>query len=198
MLPDFPEIKNKLRKLQLAYINRAEAMRLGPLSEVPGHIVFEGDKLELVHEDGSIEQTVIREITVEREIDLTEVEKITPEAIRQRLDAIAEERAFKKSKILFEDLDKAVRRTGNIIDVGSKPFCIEDFFRMLEMILLDFDENDEPLLPKIVAGDKISESIAKVLQQAEVDPQSKKRFKEIIEKKRMEWRDRETNRKLVG
>jgi hypothetical protein len=198
MLPDFSEIKKRLRKLQLARIKRAEAMLLSPFSEVPEHIVFEGDKLLLVREDGSIEQTEIREITVERQIDLTEVEKMSPETIRQRLDAVAQEMAFKKSKILFEDLEKTVRKTGNIVDVGGKPFSIDDFFKLLEKIWLEFDENDKPIMPMIVVGDKVSDEIAKVLRQAESDPECKKRFQEVIEKKRMEWRDREANRKLVG
>jgi poly(A) polymerase Pap1 len=198
MLPDFPSIKEKLLYLLNARMKRVKSALLVPFSEAPESRILEGDKIVLVREDGSAEQVEIREIKVERQIDLTEVERMTPETIKERIDAVAKEMAVQQSKVLFEDLDKAIRKSGNVIDFGRRSFCIEDFFKALEMVWIDFDENDQSIMPTIVAGEKTSDAIAKVLQEAESNPKCRKRLQEIITIKKAEWRDREANRKLVG
>jgi hypothetical protein len=198
MLPDFPIIKEKLKKLSNAQFKAAMLAYLGPFSDIPRSMVFEGDELIIVREDGSIESTPLTEMKVERQIDLTQVERMTPDIVRQHIDSAAKEMAIQQSKVLLEDLNKSIRKTGNLIDVGRRPFSIEVFFKALERIWIDFDGNGNPIMPTIVAGDKTSEAVAKVLREAESDPQCRARLKEIIEIKRMQWRDREANRKLVG
>ena len=45
---------------------------------------------------------------------------------------------------------------------------------------------------------KLFPSIAETISQAKADPANDRRFEAIIERKREEWRVRESNRKLVG
>jgi hypothetical protein len=44
----------------------------------------------------------------------------------------------------------------------------------------------------------MEESVRNVISESGKDPQNKKRFDDIIERKKEEWRVRKSNRKLVG
>jgi len=65
---------------------------------------------------------------------------------------------------------------------------------MWESMDIDFDETGNPRLPTIVASSKIREQ----LEKQEITDEQKERFEQLIERKRFEWRDRESNRKLVS
>ena len=198
MLPDYPDIKNKIEKRLHIRMKNVMLASMVPFAQVPRSRVFEGDKLVLVREDGSLERTELRKVEVIRQVEFKEVERMTPKMVIQRIDEVARDMGFQQSKVFFEEVNKAVHRSGNIIDVGNRPFCADDYFKMLEMLQIDFGENGEPFMPTIVAGDKVSEGISKVLQEVNSDPSLRKRKQEIVERKREQWRDRESDRKLVG
>jgi hypothetical protein len=50
----------------------------------------------------------------------------------------------------------------------------------------------------VVMSPNLQSKAMAALEQLENDPKYAKRYKEIIDKKRLEWRDREAARKLVG
>ena len=69
---------------------------------------------------------------------------------------------------------------------------------MLEKIQRDFDENGTPSELSVVVAPGMRDQVERVLQQLQLDPATKLRHDEILEKQRGEWRDREAARKLVG
>jgi predicted DNA-binding protein (UPF0251 family) len=198
MLPDFPKLKEKLQKLLIARTKMVQSAYMNPLSDVPKARIFEGNRTILVREDGSVEEIEIKEMKAEMEINLKEIETITLPDILEKFDTTAKELAMQQSKVFYDEIGKAVEKVGNVIDIKGKSFSIDDFLKMLDMIWLDFDENGNPNFPTIVAGEKTFKSISEVLPQLETDQECKKRLAEIIERKREEWRARESNRKLVG
>lgn len=198
MLPHFPEIQQRLLKLLNVRLKLVKDEELGPLSSGTSVVIFEGDKIELVREDGAKEVVRMKEAKAERRIDFTEVETLTPEIIHERIDSVAKEIARQEGEAAVEELEKAVRKTGNIIDTPPTLFSPDDYFRMLDMLDVEFDERGQPRMPQFLVGPEASENISKVLKQVASDPDNKKRLKEIIERKREEWRDREADRKLVG
>ena len=64
--------------------------------------------------------------------------------------------------------------------------------------LIDFDEKGNPILPTIVLHPDMMKRIEGKLAEWESDPELQARRKNILAKKKEEWRDRESNRKLVG
>ncbi|MEW6095401.1 MAG: hypothetical protein AB1567_02585 [bacterium] len=197
MLPDFPNLKRKLQKLLIYRMKRIHSASMPSFYAVPKR-VFEGNRLIVVWEDGSSEELKIKEDKAKIDLNLQEVETITPDIILDKIDAAAKEIAMQQSKRFFEQIDKAVNKVGNVIDVKGRSLCIDDYFQLLEKIWIDFDENGEPILPTSVPNEKTLKSISKVLSQLKTDPECKKRYAEIIERKKEEWRVRESNRKLVG
>lgn len=198
MLPDFPNIKAKLVKLLLSKTRMAQSLNLGPLADIKKTKQFEGNKAFLIREDGSIDEIEFKEFGANLPItDLKSVESQTPEDIIKMFNNAGKDIAKQQSKLTYEKINKGVKEVGNVIDAGGKPFCLDDFFRAIEKIQIDFDNFGNPYMPTFVGGQKAIESVYKVLPQLE-DPLYKKRYNELMEKKKEEWRDRESNRKLVG
>lgn len=198
MFPDFPNLKNKLQKVHTDMMRRQSLTYMGPLSGVRQVMIFEGDKSVIVREDGSIEESEFEQIRAKIEIDLKEVEGMTPDIILRKYAAAIEEIAKQQCRTFYKRIDEAASKVGNVFDAGGKPFCIDHFFETFERLDIDFDEEGKPKMPMIIVGEDIFKSVAGVISKSEANPEHKKRFAEIMERKREEWRVRESNRKLVG
>src|SRR3972149_8963462 len=199
MLPDFPKLKEKLRKKRLIpYIKITESKYIGGLVEIRKKPLYEGNGSILVREDGTIDRMKPKKIASEKiPINLKEIENITPEDIFNKLDKASEEMAKQKFHMIIEKVSKSAENVGNVVDVKGRPFTIDDFLKMVDIIWLDFDENGNPLLPTFLIGDKLYQSVSEELSKLETDPSIQKRYSEIIERKGEEWSARESNRELV-
>lgn len=80
----------------------------------------------------------------------------------------------------------------------GKPLDPDAIFAVFEKMQMDFDEHGIHHAPTIVIPPNLENSMKQVLHQIDRDPILQKRYDEIIMQKRMEWRDREAARKLVG
>jgi hypothetical protein len=199
MLPDFPKLKKKIQNIHRRTINDRISMYMGHLSDIAEISIPEGDKFIIIQEDGSVEESNFEQIKSEKiMINHEEIGKMTPNDLMHKYDDLARSFASSKSKMMYERITDAVGKVGNVSDAKGKPFTIEDFFWSIEKIQIDFDENGEPEMPMIMIDPDIEESVAKAMSELEKNPENKRRFNEIIERKRGEWRVRESNRKLVG
>jgi hypothetical protein len=92
-------------------------------------------------------------------------------------------------------MGKAAESVGNVTrNAGNLREC---FLAMVEKVEMDFDENDNPIHPSIVAGKEVVKELMKLAPEVENDPEFKKKHDEIIERKRLEFHEREAARKLV-
>lgn len=198
MLPDFLNVKGKLEIMFDYAFMQYLSLHLGPVANVPVSLAFEGNKTILVREDGSVEEMNPKQATAELQVDLTEFEKINEEVVINKIDGVAEEMAGQKAKSFYEEVGKAAEEVGNVVDADGKPFSMDLFFEGLEKIDIDFDEAGNPSGLMCPVHPKLFPSIAKVIEQAKDDPEINKRYDAIMDRKREEWRVRESNRKLVG
>ena len=198
MFPDFLKTKEKLQKMLDQEMKKARLFHMGPLAVVPESMIFEGDKTVVVREDGSIDEENLESTTVKLEVKFEEVEKMNHEMVLDKINRAAEEMASKMAKLFYERLTESADEVGNVISAGGEPFSIDLFFEMLEKIHIDFDEAGNPSQLMCPVNPKLFPSIAETISQAKADPANDRRFEAIIERKREEWRVRESNRKLVG
>ena len=63
---------------------------------------------------------------------------------------------------------------------------------------IDFDKDEQPELPTIVVHPDVFKNIAEKLAAFENDPEFRRKRAEILARKKLEWRAREADRKLVG
>ena len=161
-------------------------------------VVFEGNKTIIIREDGSIEEMGLKEATSELKVNLADFEKMNHETVLNKINDAAEEIAGQQAKSFYEEVGRAAEEVDNVVDADGKPFSMDLFFQGLEKIDIDFDEAGNPSGLIGAVNPKLFPSIVKVVEQAKTDPEINKRYDELIERKRREWRARESRRKLVG
>ena len=120
-----------------------------------------------------------------------------PIALVEGLKKLAEDLSSQQSKMVFERLDQITDRTGNVVDAEGQAINPDLILQSLEKIEIDFSEDGQPRLPTLVVSPEHYERLKEKMLEWEKDEHYKRRFDELIERKRQEWRDRESHRKLV-
>jgi predicted DNA-binding protein (UPF0251 family) len=197
MLPDFPELKEKLTGRLMARMKGLHAAETVPLSAVPFVQIHEGDRVMMVDEEGLVSEIPMKHHRVTVTIRDDELESLRTEDIARRFDEAARQMAMQTGKTFIQSLEKAVQSVGNVSEYRGKPTA-DDLLNMLERVDIDFDEHGRPELPTLICGEKMYSQLAELVPEMEEDPQIKKRFEGIIETQRDKWRDRESSRELVG
>lgn len=198
MFPDFLKVKEKLQKKLDYQMRLARQSHMGPLAKIPESMNFEGNRTILVRGDGSVDEMQPKVAATEIEVKLTEAETMTPEMVGDLINNAAEEIAAQQARIFYKKIDEYAEEDETVVSSGGEPFSIDKYFELLEKIDIDFDEEGNPEGVAFVAHPNMSSSISDVLSQASADPDNDRRYKEIMERKREEFRVRENNRKLVG
>lgn len=199
MLPDLPKLKADIAQVfQIVFKNRLNAY-LGVVGEVPRYIIKEGSNPVTIRPDDSRDETTLKAASAETIFTLEEIPNLSAKQRIARLDEAARDMANQISSHAFATIMDAVDKVGNVVDAKGKPFSAEAVFAVLEKIQMDFD--DDGIKHKeitIVIPPALTDRVKETMEQIHQDPELSKRYKEIIDKKRMEWRDREAARKLVG
>ena len=198
MLPDFLKVKEKLEKKLNHQLKQALLSHLGPLADVPTFIFFEGNKAIIIREDGSIAEMNPKEMRVDQEIKLAEIEEMSHEMVLDKINTMAEEMAEKQKRLSYEVIRKTAEEVGNVVSADGKPLSMDVLFEMLEKVSQDFDEEGNPDELTPIATPEVYAAIVKTIEQAKTNPENDKRYNAIMERKREEWRVRENNRELVG
>ena len=195
MLPDFPTVKKKIgddfnKKIR-------EKINTEPfLSQRGRKRVHEGNILTSSSVDGYTESREYERISSGFSIKPDEIIEKGVDAFFSQIDKISEELIKQRSQALFKKMDEVTERTGNIVNAKGN-FSPEVYLEALEKVTIDFDEFGNPLLPALILNPKDLEKIKDKIPKWEADPNLRKKHLELIEKKRREWRDRESRRKLV-
>ena len=120
-----------------------------------------------------------------------------PIALVEGLKKLAEELSSQQSKMVFERLNQITAKTGNIVDAGGQAISPDLILQMLEKIEIDFNEDGQPQLPTLVLSPEYYERLKEKMPEWEKDEHYNRKFNELIQRKRQEWHDRESHRKLV-
>lgn len=158
----------------------------------------EGHRHRIVRADGSVVENEFKEASSKITLDLSQWDSITMEDIIAKIDAAAEEMESQMARHFFGEISKSVEEVGNAIDAKGKPFTAEMYLEALEKVQLDFYEDGTPHELTLVCSPKMAPRMKAELQRLHTDPELARRYNELIEQKRDEWRERENSRKLVG
>jgi hypothetical protein len=196
MLPDFPAVKEKLNRRLRQILKVKIARHLGPFSQVKTVSMPEGQGTTLSRNDGSLSKSHFEntEVSAESKVD---PDKLDPIEINRLLDELAEKLAEKRIKQFFEVTNQAVEEVGNSLKRKPDESMVDSYFRSLERVHIDFDHSGEPVMPSLLAGSKAGQELGEALDQIANTPELAQRLKIIIDRKREEWRDRESSRNLV-
>ncbi|MCE5249816.1 hypothetical protein LLG96_06300 [bacterium] len=198
MLPDLPNLKKDLRKIFNQYIDNQVNARIGVFKITPRKIIHEGNLFRMIRADGTIEDSSIIESTSEISLPYDEIPHLTHQDIITKMNTIADTLANKISGNLLRTLNDSIEAAGQSINYEGKPFDVEALFAVLEKIQINFDETGKHHQLTMIINPQHSDKVKLVMKEIETNPEIQKRYNELMERKRMEWRDREAHRELVG
>lgn len=197
MLPDLPELKKKLRLLLRERLRQSFARQAPVIGDIRRFKSHEGDTFTIHRLDGSMTTSTYQLTEAGFSIGRQELPTLAPQQLIAKIDEAAGKLAEQASKHFFQELNEAVTRVGNVVNAQGQPISPELIFQVLEKIELDFDEDGKPHGLTMVVGPKVAEALRMLIPKWEADPELNKRYQDLIGKKREEWRDRESRRKLV-
>lgn len=197
MLPDFPKTKALIGKRYLKRFHDTHSQVLGPFMDMPQSPVHEGHRFGLVREDGKLDEMEWKMIKASETIKLDEVENWTDEQIYAHYERMAKQMAFQQKKMTFEEINKAVKGVGNEISLNGPPSA-EGILQTYERMWVEFQDDGTHVPLTLVCSPEAQPHFARAFQELESDPEMRKRFEELMQRKRNEWRERESARKLVG
>jgi hypothetical protein len=198
MLPDYPELKRELvadLNLLLRLLVRQNAPLVG---RIKNYRQVEGDKFTVETNEQYVTKT-FKQLSAQVAIPAGLSSSDTHTKFMEQLVDAAENIAHQSEGMLFSTLDEVTASTGNVLDAKGEPFHPSVLWDMVEKTDLEFDEKTgKPRLPSIVLHPDVMKSILPKFAEWEADLELKARRTEVLEKKKDEWRDRESRRKLVG
>lgn len=196
MLPDYIEIKEKVSKAL------RERMRnivyQPPFDKIRTQSIIEGDEWCLIYSDGSIYKSGFKDMESELMINLRAYEDLTFDEILKKVDECALKMAEQFQRNFFESFEEGVKKVGNDFNCEGKPFSPEKFFEIIKALQMDFKRDGSPEELTLMGGEIAKKAMEEVKKQIYNDPILLKQYREIMEIKKDEWRDRESSRKLVG
>lgn len=199
MLPDLPKLKADIAQVfHMVFKNRVNEY-LGFVGEVPRYIIKEGSNPVTLRPDDSRDETTLQAASAETIFKLEDIPNLSVGERIDRLDTAAREMANQISSHAFATINEAVDKAGNVVDAKGKPFSPESVFEVLEKIQMDFyDDGVKHKEITVVIPPALTDRVKDTMEQIHQTPELSKRYEEIIDNKRMEWRAREAARKLVG
>ena len=198
MLPDFPKLKERL--LRLAWFDhrrRVEADGLiGAISAVP---YFEGRRFASGDVEGYVEHSTPEVAAIPYEIERSAIIEHGLNALVDSLKKAAELQIQAMHEMLFRKHGEATARVGNQVDADGQPFSADLYLKMLETVQIDFDEHGRPDIAgvRLVMHPDMAQKVQPLMAQWQHDEEFQRRYRDIMLRKREEWRDRESHRKLV-
>jgi hypothetical protein len=199
VLPDLVALKVDIQFRITSYLRNAIRARQGVFAQAPRYTLHEGTSTRTIRADSSVEDTELKEASAEMSIPFEEIPRMTPASMQKKLDEIAEKMAGQMVGHMFESLNTTLDKAGQTIDAKGKGLTTELFFELLEKVEVQFDEDGEVEDGhRFVVGPQLLPQVQKLQEEAERNPEVKRRHEEILKKKWLEWRDREAARKLVG
>jgi len=197
MLPDYVDAKELLQEFLDRWLKRRIQEHLGPIREVPRYRIFEGSGTSIIRPDNREDITDMQKTEIGFSVILDEVPTMTLPEILQRLDEVGQKMADKMAKLTYSTLSEGAEQVGNVVRSTGKitPEVILEVFEKIEIV---FDENGQPEFPSIHIHPDMEDTMKEALSKLQNIPENRRKFEEILARKREAWRVREANRRLVG
>jgi hypothetical protein len=197
MLPDFPAEKKRLSKYWLDYCRLRYEEYCGPLAHAQHFAAHEGGTWRLERVDGSTQESDYKDVSAHLSLLVDEVPDLTPDRIKEKMDALAKEMAQKVTRRFLDTLNAELEKMGRVVNAAGQPITPDLFLKMLDSIEMTFDERGDLIPPSILIPPAVWKANEAQFKTWGGDAEFRERHRQIIERKRMDWRDRESRRKLV-
>lgn len=191
MLPDMPEIKQELFEVQMAFFNWALRQESGAFQYCKNVPAYEGHQLGVERPTGESDSQDFWKLSSEIQIEPQKEDIGSSFAKIYDMGAQVGKQIERQS---FAHLDRVLAEHDQVIDAKGKDM-IEAMFELLEKIQIPLNDEGKLDMSNMVA---VGEGFHELNNALQSSPKHRERFAAIMEKKELEERAREANRKLVG
>lgn len=196
MLPDFPETKKLFSRFFRTYMRR-KAREISPYGAVQTRYIHEGRAMKVTRADQSESTSGMEQLSVHLEIKFDEIENLTLQKAIEKHDAMIVDMVRKQTHFIRERMSSEIPES-QTLDAKGRKFDAQVVIEMFEKMQIDFYPDGTPHEIFVDGPVFTPERMAAVDKEFESNPELKKKFDEMMEKKKEEWRAREADRKLVG
>ena len=197
MLPDYPSIKKKVNSLLMRYVKH-EMVRHSPiLKEIRQTVQHEGREGTYGDVDGRENSIDYKEVVARFSLTRDEMRRPDFQPVVSKFAKMAETFAAEQSKMLFATISKATASVGNVVDAKGN-LTKEAFLEMERKRQWSFNpQTGEPHRPTMVLHPDTLAKIRDEFESWEQDPEFKAARSAIAQQQRLDWRDRESRRRLA-
>jgi hypothetical protein len=197
MSPDYPRFKSRMSRRLLALFNKEVEARAPLVAQIRVVARHEGNGGSYETEDGEIKEMNLQQTTVPIELPTASIPSLEIDELVQRVKDLAEAMARKKTRALLAAVDAMVEEAGTAVEAPGQPLTAELMLKAWDTMDIAFDENGNPELPTTVLNPIQGERFKEQLRRLDAEPDLIRRRREIIDRQRLDWYDRESRRKLV-
>ncbi len=196
MLPRIGKIEAQFADFIQHYL-RTRSHRTGLLSEIKSHVIHEGRGTAMRRSATELELTDMKAASAETEMRNDEIERIDLDYVFRKLNEMSQEFARQMSAHMFEVLDQTTEKTGQRKDARGAPLTNEIIIDLFNSMHIDFERSETGDVT-IVTGTGMASVFERLEREMRESPVLRKKWADMLEKKRDEYRAREANRNLAG
>ena len=197
MLPDFPEAKDRARRMFLRAVREQIPEREPLLRGIRHTRIHEGKTARLTRHDLSTSGIEFKQASVELSISRDQMRRMSIEQLVEKVGEMAEQFAGHQARLMFATIERSAEEVGNAVsasELGNK----EAFLEMQRRLQVDFDPDTlEPKNLIIVLHPDQVDSFKSQAEEWEKDPEFKAEMARIRKRQIEAWHAREDRRKLV-
>jgi hypothetical protein len=197
MLPDFPELKKKFVELLNKYGEGKLNHFSGFLQQVKKYRHYEGERWIVKQEDSTETESSYKTASSEFVIHNSQIPTMNWRKLQELIDKSMLEMAHQTEEQLFKSLFADLHEQNRIMNHPDSEITIDAILQSLDALLISFDKDGNQVMPTIMVSPEMGEQLKPKLEQWNNDPEINQRFEKLTERKREEWRVRESRRKLV-
>jgi hypothetical protein len=167
------------------------------LSQIGMRPQREGRKSSMEDEQGTIQQIDYKKqsVTIQRKLD--DARGMTLEGYVETARELGIGMGKQMVQNLYLMIDRVTKETGNVVDARGRSFSSDIFLELVEKMLLDFTANGTPIWPTLTLGSKAHAEFQRLWPEWIKDLTFQTRLQAIVDRKREEFYERETCRRLV-
>jgi hypothetical protein len=196
MLPDFPKLKAEVHRDVLARIRRRADSADSVVSQIKRLSQHEGRDMRYDRIDAPPVESGPEELGVRFEVLVSEVPDLIGPKLDAKIEEIAQEIAKQQAKMFFRRVGETCDEIGNTINANGQPLSAELMLEMFSNAQLNFGPDGRPTGQFVIHPD-MAPAMKRADEELERDPELRRRFEDILRRKREEWATRESHRKLA-
>ncbi|MGH7982554.1 MAG: hypothetical protein ACREFF_05340 [Candidatus Udaeobacter sp.] len=197
MLPHFPNAYKEMRELFNAQMFDAMHTAAPMLLQIPVRPQREGRESSFQDEGGKVRVIDFQRQTAAVEIKTENARGMTLEEFVSAARKPGTELGTKIALDIYSTIGAATEEVGNVINARGGPFTFDLLLACIEKVQLDFLPDGRPRFPELHLGAAAYTDVQRQLPEWNRDPECRKRFEEVLRRKREEFLERETRRRLA-